>query len=187
MVGRIFNEFAIVVTIAIVASAVISLTLTPMLAARLPADAAGHGQKKNLFERGFARIQGSYERGVDLCLRWPFAVLMVFFASVALTAWMFVVIPKGFFPSEDIGQLQIATEAGQDVSFDAMSALQHEAEVILARHPAVAHVVSRAGSNGFSGTLNQGSFFVELKDRDQRRRCPRPSPNCAATSRRCRA
>ncbi|KMO41755.1 acriflavine resistance protein B [Methylobacterium tarhaniae] len=168
VVGRIFNEFAIVVTIAIVASAVISLTLTPMLAARLPADAAGHGQKKNLFERGFARMQGLYERGVDLCLRWPFAVLMVFFASVALTAWMFVVIPKGFFPSEDIGQLQIATEAGQDVSFDAMTALQHQAEVILARHPAVAHVVSRAGSNGFSGTLNQGSFFVELKDRDRR-------------------
>ncbi len=68
-----------------------------MLAARLPADAAGHG-KKNLFERGFARMQAGYERGVDLCLRWPFAVLLVFFASVALTAWMFVVIPKGFFP-----------------------------------------------------------------------------------------
>ncbi|GJD50231.1 Multidrug resistance protein MdtC [Methylobacterium crusticola] len=167
VVGRIFNEFAVVVTIAIVASALISLTLTPMLAARLPAEAAGHG-RKNLFERGFARIQAAYEQGVDLCLRHPFAVLLVFFASVGLTAWMFVAIPKGFFPSEDIGQLQIATEAGQDVSFDAMTALQHEAEVIVARNPAVAHVVSRAGSNGFTGTLNQGSLFVELKDRDAR-------------------
>lgn len=168
VVGRIFNEFAIVVSIAIVASAVISLTLTPMLAARLPADAAGHGANKNLFERGFARLQAGYERGLDWCLRHKISVLMSFLVSVGLTAYMFAAIPKGFFPSEDIGQLQIATEARQDISFEAMTALQAEAEQVLARHPAVDHVVNRAGSNGFTGTLNQGAFFVELKDRSER-------------------
>ncbi|ACA17656.1 acriflavin resistance protein [Methylobacterium sp. 4-46] len=175
VVGRIFNEFAIVVTIAIVASAVISVTLTPMLAARLPAGAAGHGAgaeghgaRRNLFERGFARLQAGYERGVDLCLRHQGAVMLVFLGSVALTAAMFAAIPKGFFPPEDIGQLQIATEARQDISFEAVAALQHEAERVIARNPAVAHVVNRAGSNGFTGTLNQGAFFVELVERGAR-------------------
>jgi hydrophobic/amphiphilic exporter-1 (mainly G- bacteria), HAE1 family len=174
VVGRIFNEFAIVVTIAIVASAIISLTLTPMLAARLPAHAAGaheHG-RKNLFERGFDRVQAGYQRMLDLCLAHPFVVLMVFFASVGVTAAMFSAIPKGFFPTEDIGQLSISTEARQDVSFDAISAMQREAEDILRASPAVAHVVSRVGSNGFSGTMNQGGFFVELKARDKRAPLP---------------
>ncbi len=175
VVGRIFNEFAIVVTIAIVASAIISLTLTPMLAARLPASAAGAhlDGRKNLFERGFDRVQAGYRRCLDLCLAWPFAVLLVFFASVGVTAAMFSAIPKGFFPTEDIGQLSISTEARQDVSFDAMAAMQREAEEILRASPAVAHVVSRVGSNGFSGTMNQGGFFVELKPREARAALPK--------------
>lgn len=168
VVGRIFNEFAVVVTIAIAASALISLTLTPMLAARLP---GGHGAgqgRKNLFERGFDRVQGGYRVLLDLCLRFRFVVLLVFFATIALTAHMFVAIPKGFFPTEDIGQLSVSTEARQDVSFPAMADLQRQAQEILMRAPAVAHVVGRVGSSGFSGTMNQGGFFVELKPRDQR-------------------
>ncbi len=168
VVGRIFNEFAMVVTISIAASALISLTLTPMLAARLPAGPA-HGQgKKNLFERGFDRVQAGYRVLLDLCLRFRFTTFLIFAASVGLTAWMFAAIPKGFFPTEDIGQLSISTEARQDVSFPAMTGLQRQAEEILKRAPYVAHVVSRVGSNGFTGTANAGSFFVELKPKDQR-------------------
>src|SRR4051812_8276717 len=168
VVGRIFNEFAMVVTISIMASALISLTLTPMLAARLPAGPA-HGQaKKNLFERGFDRVQAGYRVLLDLCLRFRFTTFLIFAASVGLTAWMFAAIPKGFFPTEDIGQLSISTEARQDVSFPAMTGLQRQAEEILKRAPYVAHVVSRVGSNGFTGTANAGSFFVELKPKDQR-------------------
>src|SRR4051795_10170612 len=149
VVGRIFNEFAMVVTISIAASALISLTLTPMLAARLPAGPAHGTAKKNLFERGFDRVQAGYRVLLDLCLRFRFTTFLVFLASVALTVAMFSSIPKGFFPTEDIGQLSISTEARQDVSFPAMVDLQRQAQDIIARSPHVAHVVSRAGSNGF--------------------------------------
>jgi HAE1 family hydrophobic/amphiphilic exporter-1 len=168
VVGRIFNEFAMVVTISIAASALISLTLTPMLAARLPADPAHGKGKKNLFERGFDWVQAGYRVLLDLCLRFRFTTFLVFVASVVLTAHMFSVIPKGFFPTEDIGQLSISTEARQDISFPAMVNLQRQAEDILRRSPYVAHVVNRAGSSGFSGTLNAGSFFVELKPKEER-------------------
>src|SRR3954465_11588180 len=168
VVGRIFNEFAMVVTISIAASALISLTLTPMLAARLPADPAHGKGKKNLFERSFDRVQAGYRVLLDLCLRFRFTTFLIFVASVGLTAWMFAAIPKGFFPTEDIGQLSISTEARQAVCFPAMTGLQRQAEEILRRSPHVAHVVSRVGSNGFTGTANAGSFFVELKPKDQR-------------------
>ncbi|MFL4989117.1 MAG: efflux RND transporter permease subunit [Microvirga sp.] len=175
VVGRIFNEFAVVVTIAIAASALISLTLTPMLAARLPAShgAGGDAPKKNLFERGFDRVQAGYRVLLDLALRFRFTVFLIFLASVAATVAMFAAIPKGFFPTEDIGQLSVSTEARQDVSFPAMVNLQREARQILERSPHVAHVVSRVGSTGFSGTMNAGSFFVELKPKGQRGELPK--------------
>ncbi|HEX8662673.1 MAG TPA: efflux RND transporter permease subunit, partial [Beijerinckiaceae bacterium] len=174
VVGRIFNEFAVVVTIAIAASALISLTLTPMLAARLPASHEhGHAPKKNLFERGFDRVQAGYRVLLDLALRFRFTVFLIFAASVAATVFMFAAIPKGFFPTEDIGQLSVSTEARQDVSFPAMVELQHQAQRIIERSPHVAHVVSRVGSTGFSGTMNAGSFFVELKPKDQRGELPK--------------
>jgi HAE1 family hydrophobic/amphiphilic exporter-1 len=171
VVGRIFNEFAVVVTIAIAASALISLTLTPMLAARLP---VSHGPaRKNLFERGFDRVQAGYRVLLDLALRFRFTVFLVFLASVGATVYMFSAIPKGFFPTEDIGQLSVSTEARQDVSFPAMVNLQREARQILERSPHVAHVVSRVGSTGFSGTMNAGSFFVELKSKGERGELPK--------------
>src|SRR3954451_15507184 len=108
VVGRIFNEFAVVVTIAIMASALVSLTLTPMLAARLP---AGHGHesaKKKLFERGFDRELAGYRVLLDLCLRFRFVTFLVFLASAVLTVHMFTAIPKGFFPTEDISQLNVS-------------------------------------------------------------------------------
>jgi HAE1 family hydrophobic/amphiphilic exporter-1 len=169
VVGRIFNEFAMVVTISIMASALVSLTLTPMLAARLPAERAHGPTRKNLFERGFDRVLAGYRVLLDLCLRYRFLTFMAFIASAALTVHMFTAIPKGFFPTEDIGQLSISTEARQDISFSAMGELQRQAEQVLRRSPAVAHVVSSIGSAGFGGSMNQGRFFAELKPKDERK------------------
>ena len=168
VVGRIFNEFAVVVTISIMASALISLTLTPMLAARLPASHGGEPAQKNLFERGFDRVLAGYRVLLDLCLRFHFVTFLVFLGSAVLTVHMFAAIPKGFFPTEDISQLNVSTEARQDISFEAISTLQHQAEEILRRSPAFMHVVSSVGSSGFGGSLNQGRFFVELKPKEER-------------------
>lgn len=166
VVGRLFREFAVVVTIAIVASAFVSLTLTPMLCARLPA-ATGHS-RRNLFERGFDRVQAGYAVLLDLCLRARPLLLLLFIATVGITVWLFRDIPKGFFPEEDIGQLSIRTEARQDVSFPAMQALQQQVEAVLEGSPYVAHVASVVGGGGASTTLNNGRFFVELKPKAER-------------------
>ncbi|MCV9936055.1 efflux RND transporter permease subunit [Boseaceae bacterium BT-24-1] len=171
VIGRVFNEFAVVVTVAILASAFVSLTLTPMMCARLGASAAAHGEGKDrlaFLERGFDAVLGAYRASLDLSLKYRRTVLMIFVASVAASAWLVMTIPKGFFPQEDIGQLQVATEARQDISFDAMSALQQKVEEVFRRSPYVAHVASTIGSGGSSGSLNAGRLFVELKPKDQR-------------------
>ncbi len=173
VIGRVFNEFAVVVTVAILASAFVSLTLTPMMCARLSADAAAHGagggkDRLAFLERGFDALLGAYRAGLDLSLKYRRTVLMLFLASVAASAWLVVTIPKGFFPQEDIGQLQVATEARQDISFEAMSGLQQKVEEVFRRSPYVTHVASTIGSGGQSSSLNAGRLFVELKPKDQR-------------------
>ncbi|WP_186417111.1 efflux RND transporter permease subunit [Bosea sp. CS1GBMeth4] len=173
VIGRVFNEFAVVVTVAILASAFVSLTLTPMMCARLGASAAARGagdgkDRLAILERGFDALLGAYRAGLDLSLDYRRTVLMLFLASVAASAWLVVTIPKGFFPQEDIGQLQVATEARQDISFDAMSALQQQVEAVFRRSPHVAHVASSIGSGGSSGSLNAGRLFVELKPKEER-------------------
>ncbi|MFO1074146.1 MAG: efflux RND transporter permease subunit [Geminicoccaceae bacterium] len=169
VVGRVFHEFAVTVTFAIAASAIVSLTLAPMLCARLPQAHGTDGERRpNLFERAFARVTAGYRVLLDLCLRARPLILLVFLATVGLTVWMFQNIPKGFFPQEDIGQLSIQTEARQDISFPAMQALQAQAEAILRRSPHVAHVASIVGGGGPTATLNNGRFFVELKPKAER-------------------
>ncbi|MEK0085650.1 efflux RND transporter permease subunit [Benzoatithermus flavus] len=170
VVGRVFREFAVTVTIAIAASAFVSLTLAPMLCARLPGGGhAAEGEpRRNLFERGFALLLAAYRMTLDACLKVRPLMLLVFLATLGATGWMFQNIPKGFFPQEDIGQLSIQTEARQDVSFPAMLALQREAEAVLTRSLHVAHVASIVGAGGPTSTLNNGRFFVELKPQDQR-------------------
>jgi HAE1 family hydrophobic/amphiphilic exporter-1 len=173
VIGRVFNEFAVVVTVAILASAFVSLTLTPMMCARLGASAAGHaepGKKDRLavLERGFEALLGAYRAGLDLSLKHRKTVLLIFAASVAASAWLVVTIPKGFFPQEDIGQLQVSTEARQDISFEAMSSLQQKVEEVFRRSPHVTHVASTIGASGGASGLNAGRLFVELKPKDQR-------------------
>jgi HAE1 family hydrophobic/amphiphilic exporter-1 len=172
VIGKIFNEFAVVVTIAILASAFVSLTLTPMLAARLPDEARqDHGRRgiDALLERGFDATLRGYGRLLSLCIRARFPVLLVFFATIGLTIYQVATVPKGFFPQEDIGQLQVTTQARPDISFAAMSSLQAKVEDVFARSPYVAHVASSIGSGGGgSAALNSGRLFVELKPKSDR-------------------
>ena len=169
VVGRIFNEFAVVVTVAIVASALISLTLTPMLCSHLPPEKHTDGEKKKpLTERIFDAVQSGYGRVLDLCLRARPVVLGVFLLTVVATGYLFTTINKGFLPTEDIGQLSISTEARQDISFDAMVVLQKKVADAISSKPYVAHVVSTVGGGFNSASLNQGRMFVELKPKSER-------------------
>jgi len=172
VIGRVFNEFAVVVAVAILASAFVSLTLTPMLCAKLlkphdPAkDREGFG---GWLERGFGKLLGGYGSGLRWSLRRQPVILAVFVGTCAATIWMGMVIPKGFFPQEDIGQLSVQTEARQDISFDAMALLQDRVMKVFQASPHVAHVASTVGVSGFSASgMNTGRLFVELKPQGER-------------------
>lgn len=168
VIGLLFHEFAVVVGLAILVSAFASLTLVPMLASRLIRhESAEHrpGAAVLAFERGFDALLAAYSRSLDAALRWRKSVLLLALATLALTAWLFVAIPKGFFPEEDIGQLTVSTEAAEDVSFAEMLRLQEQAAAIVRADPSVLRVSS---FNGGSGTQNSGRMFVTLKDRTER-------------------
>jgi len=168
VIGLLFHEFAVVVALAIVASAFVSLTLVPMLAGRFLKDEA-HAKKPGVlvrsFERGFNATLRGYTRTLDIALGHRKTVLGVAFATFAATGVLFVTIPKGFFPEEDIGQISISTEAAEDVSFDRMVGLQAQAAAIIRDDPAVASVSS---FNGGGGSQNTGRMFVNLKPRAER-------------------
>jgi HAE1 family hydrophobic/amphiphilic exporter-1 len=166
VVGRIFNEFAMVVTISIVASSLVSLTLTPMLCARLPRRSGKSGHDENGF---LVRVLlSSYRAGLDFCLRAKPLIFLLFLGTVAATIYLFMATPKGFLPQEDIGQLSVSTEARQDISFAEMSKLQGQVADALKARPYVAHVASVVSGGFRSSTANQGSLFVELKPKNQR-------------------
>jgi len=166
VVGRIFNEFAMVVTISIVASSLVSLTLTPMLCARLPANKSGRHHAEDEAPTGW--LVTGYRVALDFCLRSRFLILLLFFGTVALSAVLFVVSPKGFLPQEDIGQLSISTQARQDISFDDMAALQNNVRKVLQAKPYVSHVASVVGGGFGASTFNTGRMFVELKPKNAR-------------------
>ncbi|WP_342361681.1 efflux RND transporter permease subunit [Terrarubrum flagellatum] len=170
VIGRVFNEFAVVVTVSILASAFVSLTLTPMMAARLSSEQAGHSGKDKLafLERGFDVLHNGYRAGLDASLKYRGIVLLIFAATVAASVWLFRDIPKGFIPQEDIGQLQVITEARQDISFDAMAALQQRVAATFKASPYVIHVASSIGIGGPITALNAGRLFVELAPQDKR-------------------
>jgi len=168
VIGLLFHEFAVIVSLAIVVSAFVSLTLVPMLAGRYLKSEAG--QRKPLgvvlaFERGFDAVTRVYARTLDAALRHQRGVLAGGVLTFALTALMFVTIPKGFFPEEDIGQISAQTEAAEDTSFDAMVKLQDQAAKIVRDDP---NVLSVSSVNGGSGTQNTGRMFINLKPRGER-------------------
>ncbi|QND49957.1 efflux RND transporter permease subunit [Rhizobium lusitanum] len=167
VVGRIFNEFGMVVAIAIVSSAIVSLTVTPMLSSRL---SGGHSRPPlpvRIFNIGFDWTQRGYDRGVAWCLRNRGIVLLCFLGSIGLSVYLFMALPASFFPTEDIGRLTISTQARQDISYPAMRDLQNQAAALVKQNSAVAHVMSIVGGNARQ-PLNNGTMYVELKAKDQR-------------------
>jgi hydrophobe/amphiphile efflux-1 (HAE1) family protein len=164
IVGRLFREFAICVSITIVVSALVSLTLTPMMCARfLTAEAHEHGRIYTFIERMFQGLVRFYERTLDIALRFQFITLMVFVGTVALTVVLYVFIPKGFFPTQDTGIIIGITDAAQDSSFNQMQTLQNAANKVVLQDPAVASVVSSIGAGTGGQTANNGRMYISLK------------------------
>ena len=139
-VGKLFQEFAITITASLLLSLIISLTLTPMMCARLLKDQSRkkHNKLYLLFERGFDGLLALYARGLHVVLRHRFATLMVMLSTIVLTGYLYVIIPKGFFPQQDTGQIVGITEASQDISFPAMSERQQALVDVLLKDPAIA-------------------------------------------------
>jgi len=168
-VGLLFREFAITVSVALVLSLLISLTLTPMMCARLlKPETKEHGWLYRVFERGFDGLLNAYEAGLKVVLRHQFATLMVMLGTIALTGYLYVIIPKGFFPQQDTGLIIGLSEAAQDISFQAMAERQQALLSAVMRDPAVASVGSAVGAGGGNTTVNNGRVYIALKPQNQR-------------------
>ena len=170
MVGRMFQEFAITVTVAIAVSVVVSLTLTPMLGARLLREEQPEkaGKLSRALECCFDVLLAGYDRMLVVTLRHRFATRMVMLATIAATAWLFIIIPKGFFPEQDTGLILGVTEAAQDVSPAGMAAMQQRMIAAVELDPAVLSVGAYIGAGGATSTENQGRIFIALKPRGER-------------------
>ncbi len=173
MVGRVFREFAVSIAVAIVVSGFVSLTLTPMLCARVLGSHHNDGEKKQffvlrLFERLFEWMLSTYQWTLDRVIAFKSIMLMItigtFFATIAL----YVVVPKGFFPTEDTGYVIGITEGATDISFPAISQLQRKVADIVRADPAVAYVNSTVGTGGPNSVGNSGRMLVALKPRNER-------------------
>ncbi|MBR0870213.1 efflux RND transporter permease subunit [Bradyrhizobium tropiciagri] len=168
-VGLLFREFAMTVSVALVLSLVISRTLTPMMCAYLlKPEGEQHGRLYRMSERGFDALLYAYESGLKVVLRHRFITLMVLLGTITLTGYLYVVIPKGFFPQQDTGLIIGQSEAAQDISFQAMKERQQALLNGIMKDPAVATVGSAVGAGGGSYTLNDGRVFIQLKPANQR-------------------
>ena len=168
VIGLLFHEFAVVVGLAILVSAFVSLTLVPMLASRFLSDEAHKkppGALVRLFERAFDNTLAGYTRVLDLALNHRKFILLLAASTFAATFWLVSVIPKGFFPEEDIGQITVSTEASEDISFTAMVQLQERAAAIIRADPNVKAVNS---FNGGVGGQNSGRMFITLHPHNER-------------------
>jgi hydrophobe/amphiphile efflux-1 (HAE1) family protein len=164
IVGRLFREFAMTVAIAVVMSAFVSLTLTPMMCSRfLRGDHGTHGRLYRIVEGFFEALIGGYRRTLDIALRFQFVTLMVFLATLSVTAYLYVVIPKGFFPDQDTGLLIGTAEGSQDISFPEMEKRTLALAKVVAEDPDVSGYSVAIGA-GLSGqTENNARFFIALK------------------------
>lgn len=167
ILGRLLHEFSVTIMSAVLVSGVVSLTLTPMLCSRFLRHARpeGHGLLFLFFERVFAGMLKVYEWTLQRVLRFRLVTLLFSFGIIAVTAWLFVRIPKGFLPSEDGGFIFGVTMAQQGISFDSMAKHQKALTEILVKDPNVENVMSFAGAGGPGGGGNSGFFFLDLKGR----------------------
>ncbi|TMK16509.1 MAG: acriflavine resistance protein B [Alphaproteobacteria bacterium] len=169
IIGRMFREFALTVTASIAVSALVSLTLAPMLCSRfMHREPEHHGRVYRVIEAGFNALLSAYKRTLDVVLRHQAITLGVFFATMALTVVMTLQIPKGFFPIQDTGVIQGFAETAQDAPPEQMMRILREFGAVLLRDPDVAGFGSFTGSTGGANTANTGRFFIVLKPRDER-------------------
>jgi len=181
VVGRLFSEFAVTLSVTILISAVVSLTLVPMMCAHLlkqrPAEAGApaaeipsesHAETQALGARWFARLIDLYDRWLVVVFRHQALTLLVAVGTVVLTVLLYIVVPKGFFPVQDNGLIQAVTEAPQSVSFEAMSNRQRALAEAILSDPDVESLTSFVGVDGTNPTLNSGRMLINLKPRSQR-------------------
>ncbi len=170
VVGRLFREFAIVLSVSVLVSMVVSLTLTPMMCAYLlrPAAEEKPGAINRAFEAGFEAMRRGYAVTLRWALRREGLMLLIAAATVAGTVWLYIAMPKGFLPLQDTGIIAITTEAPQDVSFRRMSDLQRRVAEVVAEDPEVVAVASVAGAGTINPAQNTGRLTVVLRPREQR-------------------
>ena len=172
LIGRLFHEFAVTVSLAILVSGVISLTLTPMLCSRFLKPEAAY-RKPGVFiracEQSFNWLLGHYETGLRWVLLHHSFMLAVAFLTLVATVVLYRAIPKGFFPQQDTGIIMGATDAAQDISFTAMAELQQKVARIVLSDPAVASLASFIGAGGGASTVNNGRMFITLKPAAERK------------------
>ena len=170
VVGRLFREFAITLAVAILVSMIVSLTLTPMLCAHLlrHVPEGSQGRFAAWGDRQYQKVLGGYDRGLVWVLDHQRLTLLVALGTVALTGLLYLVVPKGFFPTQDTGLIQGFTRASQDVSFSEMARRQQAMVEVVRRDPAVASVSSTIGVDGNNSSLNNGRLQIELKPFEDR-------------------
>jgi hydrophobe/amphiphile efflux-1 (HAE1) family protein len=168
IVGRLFREFAMTVTIAVLVSAFVSLTLTPMMCSRFLRHHSTHGRLYRMVEAMFDGILGFYRRTLDIAMRFQFITLCTFLATVCVTVFLYIHIPKGFFPPQDTGMVIGVSEGAQDVSFAEMSRIQQKLAAIIQADPDVSGYVSAVGAGTGGQTGNNGRLYISLKPWDER-------------------
>jgi multidrug efflux pump subunit AcrB len=173
IIGRLFRELAVTISVAIAVSMVVSLTTTPMMCAWLlkaKADHHAHGRIYQLSEALFDGVLGIYERSLQWVFRHQFTMIIATLATIGLTGWLFLVVPKGFFPQQDTSRLQGTILADQDTSFQQMNKLMTSFARVVSEDPDVENSISYTGGGGGGGgrTVNQGSMFIALKPVDRR-------------------
>jgi HAE1 family hydrophobic/amphiphilic exporter-1 len=169
IVGRLFREFAMTVTIAVVVSAIVSLTLTPMMCSRfLHHHQGGHNFLYRIIEKFFVGLISGYRRTLDIALRFHVITFATFLVTVFLTVYLFIIAPKGFFPAQDTGVMIATSQMAEDISFQHMGEIQRKLTDVIAADPDTAAYASNWGTNVSGYTLNNGRVFIALKPWDQR-------------------
>jgi multidrug efflux pump len=172
VVGRLFREFAVTLAVTIIISAVVSLTLTPMMCSRILRHnpEATQGRFYQASERVFEGLIGFYGRTLKVVLRFQTLTLLVALGTLVLTIFLYIYIPKGFFPVQDTGVIQGISQAPASISFTAMTKLQQDLANVILKDPAVESLSSFIGADGTNTTLNSGRMSINLKPLDQRDR-----------------
>ncbi|MGB7665937.1 MAG: efflux RND transporter permease subunit, partial [Candidatus Acidiferrales bacterium] len=171
VVGRLFREFAVTLAVTIVISAIVSLTLTPMMCSRILryTPEAQQGRLFRISEEAFDRMIAFYGRTLKVVLRYENITLLVALGTLVLTIYLYVVIPKGFFPTQDTGVIQAISQAPESISFAAMAEKQQEVAKVILADPAVDSLSSFIGADGTNTTLNSGRLSINLKPLDVRK------------------